>query len=1411
MATRIYLPSTGAAPVSPAFGSSGGSAWGQTTSADRLRGVTTKIASAMASKTTANSGVVQTILNRQYVIGPLAGSTISGTFKGQLRGSESNAGMDATCAIAIRVVKPDLSDRGVCLAITAPTLSGNEYTTSLVNRNTLVSTAITSVVASTGDYLVIEIGAKQNAVSANRSVSQSFGDDSGTDLPEDQTTTAANNPWIEFSATIPLATIPAPGVGALSATGFAPVIPTVVQPGVGAVSSAGFAPTVSIAAAPANSALSYATSAYAEMASSQASLGTSAKLWRTARVQIGWLRNAPEGGAVTAVAATCIGAIGSGSWTINWTLTNAADIIAFNLKANTLGDCVPSLDLTDAAVSGLADSDYIILELSRDHTRGAGNVGRARILNDAGTVLLSASDGSDTNPILTDAAYGRLIENYHGGLASGNAEARVEDWVAWRSAAPTGAQQYEAPNPASDASILVALQYNESSGTTIPNSATTGDAENLTITGTYTWVPLSSPGTTASPGVGALTATGFAPVIAHGIGTGVGAVSASGFAPSAVVNNIVSAGVGALLAAGFASVVAVSDNQSVSPGVGAVAAVGFAPTVVATNHQTATPGVGTLDLTGIAPTIAITAHQFAAPGVGALALAGLEPAIAIGVNAFPGVGALTLAGLSPTVAISDNQAIASGVGALSLAGIAPVVAVSDHQIVLPGVGALTASGVAPSVVLGTRAYPDVGSLTLAGLSPTVVASNHQTVATGVGALTLTGIAPAVAVNLSIATGTGALSATGFSPSVLTPQTVSPGVGALTVAGFSPTTFVGDQTIVQVGAGALVATGHAPTLVVPVSASPGVGALVLTGIAPTAAASDHRIVATGLGALSVAGLAPAVNVSDAITAATGTGVLSATGFAPTVEATAGVIALPGVGVLTLAGHAPSVEIPNTIQVGLGELAIAGHAPIAFASDRTDVFPGTGALSVAAYAPSTTTGIAHSPEPDAAPFAGIVAPSTTSVTVAPSVTSVTVGASQTNVTVGASITRAIVSTVSMITVAAPDPTLASLDVGALVLTGYEPTVEATEGMTALPGVGELSPAGFAPTLINPHTVFVGAGAVSVAGYTPFPGVNLVSLEIPSGALVVAGLAPSVVTTAHQFPAPGVGALSLAGLVPTMAVSNHQRALPGAGAVTANGFAPIASVAITPHALVQELIDGQLDAGEIDYYVGPRPNLTSGSPCVISPATTGVAVAACSVVISGTKHSIGSTGNVALTGATVPALKWAIWTISTNSAGTKTCTAAAANGTGYTSYSSVWAARPSPPGTNAFLGYVLLTPNRATTFNPGTHNVDANFLYEGDRLLATHTFDTPSAPSGNLITSTSITVDTTGAAYVAVAGTPTWARVRSSVDEDRYDVDMIGTGVIPDDASWDVGQLLTATLTASVVSGAIAFTGTIAVTTP
>jgi hypothetical protein len=209
MATRFYLShgpidtaagATSAPPVSPTFDTS----YEVNTSATRrYLTLTHNSGDTVTSVTSDASSAVQDILVRQFVSPPLLAQTITGNVKGQIRGNESNAAADGVVSLSVQVYSNDGTVlRGTLLAETHPSLSGNEYTTTLTNRNHLVSTALSSLTVLQGDRLVVHVGWHQGAVSASRTVVQSFGSSSATDLAEDQTTTTANNPWIEFDTAI---------------------------------------------------------------------------------------------------------------------------------------------------------------------------------------------------------------------------------------------------------------------------------------------------------------------------------------------------------------------------------------------------------------------------------------------------------------------------------------------------------------------------------------------------------------------------------------------------------------------------------------------------------------------------------------------------------------------------------------------------------------------------------------------------------------------------------------------------------------------------------------------------------------------------------------------------------------------------------------------------------------------------------------------------------------------------------------------------------------------------------------------------------------------------------------------------------------------------------------------------------
>lgn len=221
MATRFYLPSTGAAAISPAYSSR----WENAGVANRKAMVKSRISSAMASVTSnAHPGTTsnQDYAVAQYVYGPIGAQTITGTIKGRVRALESATSANVRAYMVVRIVNSSGVEQAELFFGPDSTLTGNptsEFATSLTSRrfpwNNTVGTltgTLTSGSSANGDYLVIEFGGRfHNASLSNRTFSLNFGDDNATDLPEDETTTAANNPWVEFSFDIADATSGASG------------------------------------------------------------------------------------------------------------------------------------------------------------------------------------------------------------------------------------------------------------------------------------------------------------------------------------------------------------------------------------------------------------------------------------------------------------------------------------------------------------------------------------------------------------------------------------------------------------------------------------------------------------------------------------------------------------------------------------------------------------------------------------------------------------------------------------------------------------------------------------------------------------------------------------------------------------------------------------------------------------------------------------------------------------------------------------------------------------------------------------------------------------------------------------------------------------------------------------------------
>lgn len=198
MATRLYLPSTGTAPLSALAFNVG---WEDQSIGARLPTSTVKAGSAMATVSFLdNNAADKDILFRQYQSDRIAAQTIAAqTVKFQIRGALTSAGDGMFTAIHIRVVAGDgSSDTGTILAITR---DGTLLTTTLTNRQFSATTS--QVVANNGDRIVIEIGTGGDPSGSNDHDSDlRVGDAAASDLAEDDTTTDDNNPWVEFANTI---------------------------------------------------------------------------------------------------------------------------------------------------------------------------------------------------------------------------------------------------------------------------------------------------------------------------------------------------------------------------------------------------------------------------------------------------------------------------------------------------------------------------------------------------------------------------------------------------------------------------------------------------------------------------------------------------------------------------------------------------------------------------------------------------------------------------------------------------------------------------------------------------------------------------------------------------------------------------------------------------------------------------------------------------------------------------------------------------------------------------------------------------------------------------------------------------------------------------------------------------------
>lgn len=131
-----------------------------------------------------------------------------------------------------------------------------------------------------------------------------------------------------------------------------------------------------------------------------------------------------------------------------------------------------------------------------------------------------------------------------------------------------------------------------------------------------------------------------------------------------------------------------------------------------------------------------------------------------------------------------------------------------------------------------------------------------------------------------------------------------------------------------------------------------------------------------------------------------------------------------------------------------------------------------------------------------------------------------------------------------------------VGALVLTGYAPTIARTLNQSISPAVGALTITGYAPTVTQSgsQAITAGVGALTITGYAPTVARTLNNFVAPAvGAITISGYAPTIAQTANQALTPAAGAIAVTGYAPTIAQSGNQAVAPAVGSLTITGYAP------------------------------------------------------------------------------------------------------------------------------------------------------------------------------------------------------------------------------------------------------------------
>lgn len=193
--TRLYLTVT---PRTATVAFNAG--WNVTTNAARYILNTDRDGSTIASRTSSASGAaaVRKCLVDQFVSQPLAAQTITGTLDGQVRFNQSSTSSTTGQGfVYVRLINTDNS-----VASEIGTMTTTNLTTTLTNR-TLIQLASLNISVTAEQRIAIDVGWNYSVgTNTTRTGTASRGASAAADMSVDNTSTTANNPWIQFSQTL---------------------------------------------------------------------------------------------------------------------------------------------------------------------------------------------------------------------------------------------------------------------------------------------------------------------------------------------------------------------------------------------------------------------------------------------------------------------------------------------------------------------------------------------------------------------------------------------------------------------------------------------------------------------------------------------------------------------------------------------------------------------------------------------------------------------------------------------------------------------------------------------------------------------------------------------------------------------------------------------------------------------------------------------------------------------------------------------------------------------------------------------------------------------------------------------------------------------------------------------------------